>query len=444
MIYFTDKEEEKAEPLPMGAEEFFGIARRLELYHSVFGELWRLGRPVFANSYGSSNGKVKTAEIHFEIEGKALSMFINPFLWGRLNEEQRLFIICHECLHVVFNYGFRVRTLEDSGCANISADVAINQILVDNFGFERTEVDPYDELCWNDNGALKDLKAEPLESMEYYYNLIFQEMGKMSGGSGGQFILGNHGDSAVGDGDAVEDLLKKLSDTLSDDEKFALKDLIEKHFREEDNYDYTKCQQAGDSPGNVWVFVEKQPVKPKKKWETVIKKWANTQIKEERKEIEQWVMLNRRFTLLPRNLIIPSENEFDAKHEEKKRIEVWFFQDTSGSCAGYRDRFFRAAESLPKKRFDVRMHCFDTRVYETSLESRKLHGFGGTKFSPIESYILANSGTKYPKAVFVITDGWGNMVNPKHPDRWYIFLVPNGDKYCFPNECNFFDLTKFE
>jgi hypothetical protein len=92
------------------------------------------------------------------------------------------------------------------------------------------------------------------------------------------------------------------------------------------------------------------------------------------------------------------------------------------------------------------MHCFDTRVFETTLESGKLYGFGGTCFRSLEAYIQAymkKNGTKYPQAVFVITDGYGTPVQPEKPEVWYWFLDPYAT-HCIPAACNKFHLKNFE
>jgi hypothetical protein len=57
---------------------------------------------------------------------------------------------------------------------------------------------------------------------------------------------------------------------------------------------------------------------------------------------------------------------------------------------------------LPNEKFEVKMHCFDTKVYETTIESRRLYGFGGTSFDIIEDYIqsyIKKNNLKYPEGV---------------------------------------------
>jgi hypothetical protein len=111
-------------------------------------------------------------------------------------------------------------------------------------------------------------------------------------------------------------------------------------------------------------------------------------------------------------MFLPSDMEIEDDNDEKTRIKVYFYLDTSGSCWGLKDRFFAAALSLPDDRFDIRLFCFDTTVQETTLESRKIYGGGGTSFSILEAHIQKEIKEKgeYPEAVFVITDGYAATV----------------------------------
>jgi len=131
----------------------------------------------------------------------------------------------------------------------------------------------------------------------------------------------------------------------------------------------------------------------------------------------------------------------------RDRIDVWFFQDTSGSCRHLAERFFKAAASVPEDRFRVRIFCFDTKVYETDLKSGKLYGFGGTAFQPLEdeiqNIIQKEPRTKYPQAVFVVTDGYGSNIQPEFPDRWHWFLSENYTR-CIPSSSKRYNLKDYE
>jgi predicted metal-dependent peptidase len=146
-------------------------------------------------------------------------------------------------------------------------------------------------------------------------------------------------------------------------------------------------------------------------------------------------------------MILPSEMENDDYYDEESKIDVWFFLDTSGSCWDLKDRFFSAAESIPEKRFKVRLFCFDTRVEETTLESRKIYGGGGTSFKIIEQHIqniIKKENNKYPQAIFVISDGYGDNVYPAQPAKWHWFLTAGGIKNFIHKDCNIYNLEDYE
>jgi predicted metal-dependent peptidase len=145
-------------------------------------------------------------------------------------------------------------------------------------------------------------------------------------------------------------------------------------------------------------------------------------------------------------VFLPCETEVDAYKVEEDRIEVLFALDTSGSCWGLKDRFFKAAMSLPERKFDINLCCFDTSVYETDLASKKVYGGGGTSFSIIEEYIqkqLKDGKMKRYPTVFVITDGDGDRVTPQISKNWYFFLSEN-HRHCIPKESQVFMLSDFE
>ena len=102
---------------------------------------------------------------------------------------------------------------------------------------------------------------------------------------------------------------------------------------------------------------------------------------------------------------------------------------------------------MPKDKFKKHLFCFDTEVYEVNEKNKELFGFGGTSFIAIEEHIqfmLKNKKVKkYPSAVFVITDGYGNSVKPAKPNKWYWFLTSNGSKHFIPKESKIFSLNNY-
>jgi predicted metal-dependent peptidase len=404
------------------SEYILQMSRELEHHHAVFYRFWNMGAPIETN-------EIDTAAVSFSETGDFLEFLINPKFWEGKSITQQAFYICHEALHILLNHGLRSSNKGWTDTMNIAADLVVNHSLVSRFGFDRAEVDPKNKLCWVDTVFPFKEVATDL-TFEQYFQLLQTEEYKL------MKILDDH--------DSLEnskEILKKFNEEATDEEKQTIEEFIKRQEPTD-----LPASSRGDSPGNIIKFIPKEQVSRKKKWETVIKNWAVKFIKNSNKDNEQWARINRRFVMLPDDMFLPSEMEVEEIEKEKHKIEVWFFQDTSGSCSGFAKRFFRAAESLPKDRFNVRMHCFDTRVYETSLVERKLYGFGGTSFTCIENYIqrtIAKEGIKYPKAVFVITDGDGNKVHPQMPEVWHWFLSCN-DKSCIPKESKTYLLRNFE
>jgi len=206
-----------------------------------------------------------------------------------------------------------------------------------------------------------------------------------------------------------------------------------------------QCKAAGVSPGNMATLlpVHKKVIKPK--WETIITRWSKRAVSDP--EEDQWVRENRRFSIMLGSTPLKLPTPMEVEREKFDKIKVWFFLDTSGSCAHLADRFFKAATSLSEEKFDLKLFCFDTRVYPVDIKKRNLSGFGGTSFTCIEQYIQAeikkSENPQYPKAVFLITDGYGDVVKPQIPERWYFFLSEDY-RHCIPKESHIFALKDFE
>jgi predicted metal-dependent peptidase len=433
----------------ISTEKFFEIAQDLEIYHGIFSRIWQMGKPIADNT-------IPTAAVRFDRDGGFFSFCFNPDYFKTLDDYNLRFVICHEALHVILNHGYRGYGLEPQ-LANISMDVVINESLVKNFGFDRNRINKASELCWYDT-IFKNDDIEEDKCFEYYYDLLYDKVldsvsGDSMDGEGNMKLPGNMGgnqktvDQHDGFGsehqDQIDEKLDDACDKLSSDERNQLKDIVEKLLDD----DTKSSLQAGTGMGGLTKIMSLEKVKTKRKWETVIKRWAQQFMKRNDKNHEQWARINRRFVTLPRDMFIPTDMEIDSFEEEKHKIKVLFFLDTSGSCVHLADRFWKAAKSLPESRFDIQLCCFDTSVYETSLKTGKLYGFGGTSFHILEIYTQKyrkekNKG-KYPDAVFVITDGYGDPVKPEFCKKWYWFLS-HDYRACIPKECNVYDLKNYE
>lgn len=416
--------------------EYAEIAKEFERCNAIFQQFWEMGVPIFTDA-------IDTAEVRFDHEGNCVNFLFSKKFWDGLSYKQRAFIIAHECLHIVLNHGIRVRdtNVNDAAINNIAADIVVNHLLVDKLGMRREEVDPENKYCWIDTIFDAKEQVEHGRNMEYYINLLKSN----SIDIGSQSLVDLHGGlTDIPNGQIVSSIGEKLTEET----KAAIGEQLSP-FVEKGKYDYDNkvCGHiAGTSPGSITQWMNTAPVAKKRKWETIIKNWAKSKIKNDLKLEEQWLRVSRRISCLNQGIILPSEMELEDLTEEKDKIDVWFFLDTSGSCTGYSKRFWEAAKSLPTKRFNLYLFCFDTRVYETSLSSGKLYGFGGTSFEIIENYIvqyIEKNHKKYPDSVFIITDGCGDFVRPKMPNRWHWFLTENYT-HCIPKESKIYKLSDFE
>lgn len=435
-------------------DEWFEISNALEPHHAVFTKVWQMGKPMFDEN-------IPTAAVQFDKEGNFILFKFNPEFWKSLDLKNRLFVICHESLHIILNHGIRAKDgdINYKAC-NVAMDIVVNHSLVRNFGFKRDEIDNSESYCWVDT-VFKNNDPIPKsnEMFEFYYNLFEKTYGDgfpldendgKDGKDGGQ---GSGSCKTVDDHDSMfsssggepqwQDAIDKLNESLSDEEKDSLKQIIQKHFQKSESPN----SPAGVGTGGQWVFAKGPKATKKKKWETVIKKWVMNVIRHEDTEAEQWSRKNRRLHMIPSDLMIPSDYEVEDRSYDKRKIEVWFYLDTSGSCWHLKDRFFSAAESLPEDRFKVRLFCFDTQVEETNLETKRIYGGGGTSFAIIEkhiSFITKKESIEYPHAVWIITDGYGDRVTPNHPERWKWFLTSGSTKDYVPDKSEVFSLENFE
>lgn len=439
-------------------KEFMEISNRIAAHHGIFYTLWNLGKPYFTED-------VPTAAVAFNKEGECIDFWMNPTFWDSLTQNQKDFVVCHEMLHVVLNHGIRGKNVPDKELANIAMDVVVNETLVRRFGFKRSEIDPDNHYCWQDQVFSKRKDVLEEQTFEYYMNLL-NRMDPISLGNIG--VLVDDHTELPDVADAPQKVIDAVKEALTDEEKGDLQERIKRQTStdsEEDEDDEsddevkgTKGKGGGGPAGNAFlgamIPVSHAYVKPKRKWETIIKKWAAKFMKNEYRRKEQWLRVNRRLTSIPDAALLPTEmEEIDAK--KKDRILVWLFLDTSGSCLGYAERFWKAARSLPEDRFDTRGCSFDTQVFDVNLKDpHSLRGGGGTKFHIIEERIQralkeerkTNPNLQYPDAVFVITDGHGTPVKPEKPENWYWFLtsMSRGHDAYIHEKSQKFDLAKFE
>lgn len=368
-------------------EKFLAVTRLLNNYHGIFSQIWVMGRPRLTD-------KIPTAAVAFNRDGGFVEFLFNQKFMESLSITELCFVVAHECLHVILNHGKRLQKLNPQA-GNMSADITINEMLINHFGFSR-ELPLIKNLpaclistCFKDKEHLIAKERE----FEYYYEKLMED-GQSGGGQG----FDDHSQLPQEVLDDIRDAINKLSKEELETLKNNLK--------------------AGDGSSFEWITTALKPKKIRT-WENVIRKWTIAAYKT--KMQTQWKITNRRFSVVEQysELLIPSDYDVDEKMATK--IDMVFFMDVSGSCHSDSEKFFAAARSVPRDKFFIEPYAFDTEIIKINLSDDKLPNGGGTSFHQLEEHLQKKK--TYPAAVFVLTDGYGTDVAPKYPDRWHVFLT---------------------
>lgn len=420
--------------------EFEDTIELVKEKHSIMHAIMSIGYPAF------SAKDCPTACIEFDHSDDRVRFVFNPDFWDSLSQENRGFVVSHECLHVLLNHGERTQGLNPL-FANIAADLSINHMLVERFRFSRNK--DLEGFMWVDK-VFKEPFASTVptnKNFEYYYDLMEQNPNQVN----------EEIKEMVAESEAFEKSMRELREFInSPGFKKKMKEVASQN---KENYqeidELTKELLAREGEGNLEagtgagalsrsIYVE---IHRKRKWETVIKNWVKKRLSEDVPK-EQWARKSRRFTTLPGSMMLPTD--LYEENYKKDKIDLMFFLDTSGSCYHLSGRFLKAAKSIPTDRFNIHPYCFDTSTYKMSKEDLaqgNLFGFGGTTFTCIENEIQRRLSegtlTKYPDAVFIVTDGYGNKVKPQKCKNWHWFLSTTY-RDCIPETCNVYNLANYE
>ncbi len=391
----------------MSDTDYLTLLQGLEEHHAIFYQLWEMGRPVFTD-------EVDTAAVSFDLQEQYLAFKFNPGFWESLDEYSRLFVIAHEALHVLLNHGSRSaypKSEADRREMNIAMDVTVNTQLIRSFGFRRERLD---ERIARE-GCFKDTVFGPDHDLRFsHFEHIYRQLGAVDLEGRPMWCFDDHDGLDDIPEELVDDFCHRAGRRMSPEEVEEVNAALDE-------------SSAGDYTPVATMVVAPEDVDDNEKWVEFITRWvANNEPVDEFEE--RWERRPRRLRALDDSLFIPREQRLESLDKPR----VVFFVDTSGSCREFARCFMRCVDSIPHHLFDAELYCFDVRPYRIDLEHRKLRGFGGTAFYPLEYHLKkqARQGTEYPCAVFVLTDGYGSPIDPAYPERWHWFLTLNGtDRY---------------
>jgi len=432
--------------------EKFEIIDLLEEKGMFFRKFWAI-----SDIYWSDD--LPTAAV--TIRGERIQFLFNRDFWDSLSVMGRLFIVCHEQLHLLNNHFARLSF--DKGNAqlkNIAADVAINEMLIRNYSFEKTDLPNHENYCWLDTVFPEEhynFKVSDNETAEYYYSILMsakeqmtQKIKKMiedgditfEDGEGmqipgeGQQTVDQH-DYDDGEGnnqsnipsvvrDAIEDALEELEAENPDNEEVK---------KASKRLSYKKAKRAGNVVSGTTKTHDVPMVKKrhwKKLYKTICRSIHDLSVS------THWAFIDNKMALLNTGVNLPGE----YKTQSPKKTKVAVYLDVSGSCVEDTRFFLTHALSLPKDLFETRYFTFDTRVKPMSTKPPyTIDCGGGTCFECIRQHV--EEELDYYDAVFVFTDGEATQVTAQRPNRWFWFLTPNGTHSSITPGSRSFDLNDY-
>ena len=256
--------------------EYDSLAMAVEDYHVLFYKMWEMGRPVFTRD-------TDTACVTFNDAGEFLEFRFNPDFWDELDQYNRLFVICHECLHVILNHGVRTQGHIDDKI-NVALDLVVNHMLVEGFDFERKRI--VKGACWVNTVWGKRTKMGTTHNAEHYYlNLPTRKIAR------------NFDDHTFLSQEQRTKVFEKISKRLNNDER----DMIKQSF------DGTGGG-AGNSDKAFDKLIIEPPVPINRKFEKLVKKWSRRYMPSH-DDCDQWSRLHRRLHALNSEFLLPSEME---------------------------------------------------------------------------------------------------------------------------------------
>lgn len=393
----------------LSSQEILAIAASIENYHSCFYTFFEMSSVQYSTT-------INTAAVRF---GSGVELVLNKDFWDSLTPDEKLFVICHECLHVILDHGRR-NAHEIKGATpalvNIAQDITINEMIV-YFGFDRTKIRDWKKYCWIDTCFKDPTKILKNQTFYYYLNELIKDPSNADKVS----LFDSHEESDQ-QPNYKTDAASTILENMSVDE---INDLL-KH-----------CPGDPSLSGVTERIIEKKIAPLKLNFTHLLRKLKKTARHTKEHEIDSFTHEDRRMSNLfkrQKDVSVPG-SRIDVRRGKHKLLTA-VFMDVSISCVSYLPTFEKVLEAFNRETeiFELHPYIFDTKV--TAVTGSKIYVGGGTLFDIIEAE--CQKLPRYPDCVVVITDGAGNEVKPKVPSRWVWLLTKQSTTQFIPTTSRHF------
>lgn len=321
------------------------------------------------------------------------TLLVNKTMWDELDDEEQMFILKHECNHIILKHFFVGSDLSNKDKANIAADVEVNQY-VDT---ERTYIDKY---YYPETFGL----APQLGLREYYRQIPdSKSQSNQNGdkGNSGKGLADDH--SGWGDFNDLSDAEREL---ISQQVDHIVKNTVEQ-----------TRKQRGTIPGQFKGYID-ELFKQKPaifNWKKYFRRLIGTQISIDLKK-----------TRKKESIRFPDSSA--VKYRKKSKILVAI--DTSGSV---NDKelcdFFSEINHIYRAGADIDICECDSqigRVYKyTGKWNGSISGRGGTWFDPPVQYF--NEHRDYTVMIY-FTDGEAPLPSIRVRNNQIIWIITSNGK----------------
>jgi predicted metal-dependent peptidase len=316
-------------------------------------------------------------------------MYINPTMFGKYPINERIGILAHEVLHIIFLHLSRIQE-RNPKLWNFATDIAINQMIKDI---------PKDGLSYKQYGLPKGLTAEQ------YYSLLLdmaeEQMKEMEKNG----TLDDHSTWEIGEGEGSERASKEISAELT---KKITEDIMEQ----------ARSKTRGLNSAAIESLLDVVFAKEKLNWKRLIR---NALSNKKVSRVETIKRRNRRF---------PGRPDVNG-YKKNFSSNVVALLDVSGSVS---DDFIESALSevngiAKKTGADIRIIQVDTEVHSVEKFDKngkfKRRAHGGTHLYPGVEYIRQHNIPCDTLVVF--TDGCIESSWERPLQSQVIFVMEEGD-----------------
>lgn len=370
-------------------------------YASLLGQMRRIQVP--------DEGELRTCGVAVA-EGR-MYLYWNESFLKKLTDNERIAVLIHECLHLVYFHPFR-RKHRTHRLFNWAADIAINQQIT---GLPKCALLP---------STFGDLNLPLDQTMEVYYELLkaHQDKYKITDNGDGTFTLTRPDGSKVTirPVDSHEDWNGQGQEEADIDGLDA--EVIRQAVRESYNQPLTR----GNLPVGIIQAIEDMLRPPVIPWTRQLKQYVGNKVKGDSKYT--WKRLNKRF----------DTEDFKGKMRTRM-LKLVAAIDTSGSIDVPEFQEFIAELKGIQQAYKCSFHIIECdavvqRIYELNRHGQvdtNFKGRGGTRFEPVFEYI--DEHNLRPDVLIYFTDLCGSFpVNkPVYSTLWvqvgdYRGIVPFG------------------